>query len=128
MPSLIAEEMRRTYVAVRGVSQGAGITLVSRCDGYRATMACAQRCVLVLGDRNFNHDEIRPVFHIPNDEMARALGKLSETFSVALVDTVTDESGTRFVLIHKIPAGKPGEPATVPESEDNQGEMDLDEY
>jgi len=120
MPSLIAEEMRRAYLAQRGVSQGAGITLVSGCGGWMAKLDCAKRVELVFGNRYMNTSPDWPVCYIPNDEMARALAKLTETFSVALVDTITDDQGTRFVLIYKLPAAvKPcadaptGEPADV---------------
>jgi len=105
MPSLIAEEMRRAYLAQRGVSQGAGITLVSQCQGWVAKFECGRRCALVLGDRNWtDYGDARLTFVIPNEEMSRALAKLAENFSIALVDTVTDDQGTRFVLIHKVPA------------------------
>jgi hypothetical protein len=126
MPSLIAEEMRRSYLAQRGVSQGAGITLVSASQGWVARLDCAKRCALVLGERysaDFGEGEI---CGIPNEEMARALAKLSESFSVALVDTVTDDQGTRFVLIYKIPAAVKPEQEIAPDP--NQGSLDLDEY
>jgi hypothetical protein len=122
--SLLKTEMRRSCVAQRGVSQGAAITLVTCASGYRATFECAQKCASVLGNRGLvdyeTEGERLPVFFIYTEEMHRSLAKLAETFSVALVDTVTDDSGTRFALVWKI---APTRAAT-----ENQGGMDLDEY
>lgn len=137
MPSLIAEEMRRSYLAQRGVSQGAGITLVLHSQEWRATHDCAKRCEMILGERwSYDYGPAGAVVIIPNEEMSRALAKLAENFSIALVDTVTDDQGTRFVLIWKIPAvvrnevGGGFETALTPDP--NQGLLpissDLDDY
>ena len=104
MPSLIAEEMRRAYLAQRGVSQGAGITLVSVSQGWMGRLDCAKRVEMIFGNRFMNTSPDWPACYIPNEDMSRALAKLAENFSIALVDTVTDDQGTRFVLIHKVPA------------------------
>lgn len=135
--SLLHDEMRSTYRAQRGISQGAGITLVSRSGGYGASFECATRCSQILGNRSFQDygekPESIPVFTIPTEELHRSIMKLSETFSVALVDLASDETGSRFVLIWKILSRAEslavfaGE-ATPVVADANQGELDLDEY
>lgn len=100
--SLLTQEMRRTYAAQRGVSQGAHITLAASHSGYGARFECARRCVEVLGDRNLSDYGAGPVFHIPTEDLHSSITKLAETFSVALVDSVIDEQGSRFVLVWKI--------------------------
>lgn len=99
--SLLLQEMRRTYAAQRGVSQGASITLAAVSGGFQARFECAEKCKSVLDSRWLSTLGI-PVFSIPVEEVHRSITKLAETFSVALVDTVTDETGTRFVLVWKI--------------------------
>lgn len=121
--SLILEEMRRAYVAQRGVSQGAGITLICRSGGWEARFDCAKRSALVLGERGW------PCYFIGNEEMARALSELTKSFSVALVDTVTDESGTRFVLIHKVMASASKEVTEpLPDPAQELLSMNVDDY
>lgn len=104
--SLVTETMRRTYAAQRGVSQGAHITLTSTALGYQARFECAKRAATVLGDRYLEehgrNSESIPLLTIPLEEMHRAITKLAESYSVALVDTVTDERGSRFVLVWRI--------------------------
>lgn len=113
---LLQEEMRRHYAAQRGVSQGAGVTLTAVSGGYEARFDCATRAAKVLGDRNLRDYAGVPLLLIPTDELHAAITKLSHTFSVALVDTTTDDTGTRFVLVWRI---APRVPDTVP---------NLDEY
>lgn len=129
--SLLLEEMRRSYRAQRGVSQGAAITLVSRSGGYTASFECAIRCSQILGTRNLtdraDNGERMPVLKISTEDLHRAITKLSEAFSVALVDTASDENGTRFVLVWKI-TPKQENPVSADASKDNQGLTDLDEY
>lgn len=96
--SLLLQEMRRTYAAQRGVSQGASITLAAVSGGFQARFECATRASQVLGDRNMRD----AILHIPLEDSYKSIMRLAETFSVALVDTVTDDSGTRFVLVWKI--------------------------
>lgn len=98
--SLLLQEMRRTYAAQRGVSQGASITLAAVSGGFQARFECAEKAARVIGDRNLTSSG--NLLHIPLDEAHKSITKLAETFSVALVDTVTDECGTRFVLVWKI--------------------------
>lgn len=100
MSSLILDEMRRTYAAQRGVSQGASVTLTAVSGGFQARFDCARRCAAILGDQNY--DRITDIIFIPTEEVCASIQKLSQTLSVALVDTTTDETGTRFVLVWKI--------------------------
>lgn len=129
MSSLVLTESRKSYAAQRGVSQGAAITLIAASGGYAARFECTIRAALVLGDRNLTNHGF-PAMLIPTEDVHRAITKLAQTFSVALVDTVTDEAGTRFVLVWKIvpraePVGLPEE-VTVDVS---QGLLPtLDEY
>jgi hypothetical protein len=98
---LVHQEMRRTYAAQRGVSQGASVTLAAVSGGFAARFECARRCEQVLGNRGWQ-DDSRTIFLIPTQDLHSAISALSETLSVALVDTVTDENGTRFVLVWRI--------------------------
>lgn len=145
--SLLHTEMRSAYRAQRGVSQGAGITLVSRSGGYSAFFECATRCSQILGNRQLENrgsdSEPIQVYTIPTEDLHRSITKLSEMFSVALVDLATDENGSRFVLIWKIPAkienpnisslhfNEDGsvtvEGMSIP-VDPNQGVFNLDEY
>lgn len=102
--SAAVHETRRNYAAQRGVSQGAAITLVAISNGFQARFNCATRCAEILGHRNFDDYGSLPLFFIPMSDVYRSLIKLSETLSIALVDTVTDDQGTRFALVWKIPA------------------------
>jgi hypothetical protein len=127
--SLIPQETRRSYAAQRGVSQGASITLTSVSGGYQALLDCARKCALVLGTRHLDGERLL----IPTEELHRSITKLAETFSVALVDTTTDETGTRFVLVWKIqPRANgvvvPADEAATVQPDPNQGSLDLDEY
>lgn len=115
--SQILSETRRTYAAQRGVSQGASITLFFSSGGFSARFECAKRAASVLGSRHYS-DFLHPHILIPTEELHKSIMRLSEEFSIALVDTVTDEKGTRFVLVWKItPQGKKEEVA-----------LDLDQY
>lgn len=125
MSYLIHDTMRRTYAAQRGVSQGAHITLfAAAAGGYTARFECATRAAGVLGSRNLSGDPKCPVLLIPTEDLHRSITKLAETFSIALVDTVTDDQGgTRFALVWKIsPTRKAKEQLLT------IGESDLDEY
>lgn len=145
MSYLVTETMRRTYAAQRGVSQGAHITLTSTALGYQARFECAKRAATVLGDRYLEeygrNGESIPLLTIPLEEMHRAITKLAESYSVALVDTVTDERGSRFVLVWRIAPTKallhPEVVEAIEKKEtdrllvlagNNQGADPLDEY
>jgi hypothetical protein len=115
---LLTQEMRRTYAAQRGVSLGASVTLAAVSGGFAARFECARRCSAILGTRNLDNE----ILLIPMEDIHKSILKLTETLSVALVDTVTDDKGTRFVLVWKItPTRKAVEVLAVPTDE-------LDEY
>lgn len=126
--SQVLDESRRSYATQRGVSQGASITLTAVSGGFQARFDCAKRAAAILGDRNLTDfatpPESLPTLLIPTEELHRSITKLAERYSVALVDTVTDANGTRFVLVWKI----------LPRGAENQGnsvkgeEVNLDEY
>ncbi len=141
--------MRKTHAAVRGVSQGAAVTLFLASGGFQATLGCAKACADVLGEKHLTDygmkGEHLPVFTIPTEEVQKSLAKLSETLSIALVDTVTDENGTRFVLLWRIGSttkakeleedssapdrlGTPTHPDEVEELIAATASEDLDEY
>lgn len=122
MNSIILDEMRRTYAAQRGVSQGASVTLTAVSGGFQARFDCARRGAAILGSRNFYNVD-PPSLLIPTDEVFVSVQKLSQTLSVALVDTTTDETGTRFVLVWKILP----KPDLVPVATATE-EYNLDEY
>lgn len=134
--SLLHDTMRRTYAAQRGVSQGAHITLAASSGGYTARFECATRAASILGSRNLSGDPKTPVLLIPTEDLHRSITKLAETFSIALVDTVTDDQGgTRFALVWKIMPTKAMLPALLDDAmklfteKANQGnEVNLDEY
>jgi hypothetical protein len=125
--SLLIQEMRRTYAAQRGVSQGASVTLAAVSGGWAARFECAKRCSAILGTRNLENE----ILLIPMEDIHKSILKLAESLSVALVDTVTDDKGSRFVLVwHITPTRKElpvipamGETVTSEEVEDA-----LDEY
>jgi len=113
--SFVLEETRRSYALQRGVSQGASITLIAKSGGYEARFDCARKCAATLGDRHLEDGR----YLIPTEELHRSITKLAERYSVALLDTVTDEHTTRFVLVWKIlPRGPESVEATT----------NLDEY
>jgi hypothetical protein len=131
--SLLMDEMRSAYRAQRGISQGAGITLVSRSGGYSASFGCAEKCAHILGSRNLEDRSGLPFFKIYTEDLHTSITKLAEQFSVALVDLVTDDKGSRFVLVWKIPSR--AESAFLPDqkteevvADPNQSTFDLDEY
>lgn len=135
MSCLVTTESRRAYAAQRGVSQGAHITLMASSGGYQARFECAKHCIDTLGAREYEGSGSHVL--IPTENLHKCITKLAERFSVALLDTVTDEDGTRFVLIWKIqPTTKapvyflaPGEAEkTVTLGAIIPNEINLDEY
>lgn len=118
--ALVLDEMRRTYAAQRGVSQGAALTLAAHIGGYQARFECAKRCAEILGDRHLEqHGDGIALYHIPLEELHRSITKLALTYSVALVDTVTDEQGSRFVLVWRINPPSRAAATAQPESLDD---------
>ena len=111
--SLVTEESRRVYLAQRGVSQGASITLTAGSAGYSARHECALKCAEILGTRHFRDNPAK--LTIPTEDLHRAITKLAESHSVALVDTVTDDNGTRLVLVWRILPTRSVAKAVLPE-------------
>lgn len=106
--SQVLDETRRSYAAQRIASRGAAITLCPKSAGYEARFDCATRAAEILGTRHLTDyatpPERLPILTIPWDDTYKAIQKLAERYSVALIETVTDEGGTRFVLVWKIDA------------------------
>jgi hypothetical protein len=125
---LLTQERRRTYAAQRGVSLGASVTLAAVSGGWAARFDCARRCSAILGTRNLENE----ILFIPMEDIHKSILKLTETLSVALVDTVTDDKGSRFVLVWKIvPTTRkelPVIPATGETITSEEVEDALDEY
>lgn len=98
--SLFLEAKRDSYRAQRIASHGASVTLVASAGAYVAQFDCAHKVASVLGTREMTDlgDGVVQLA-IPMDEVNRALVALSQRYSVALVDTITDANGSRFVLV-----------------------------
>jgi hypothetical protein len=87
------------------------VTLLAGCGEYVALFECATRISKALGSHGLEDmgDGLLgtiPRYRIPFGEMAAALAKLTELYSVALVD-VDEES--RFVLIVRLNVKVPEE-------------------
>jgi hypothetical protein len=122
---LLTQEMRRTYAAQRGVSQGASVTLAAVSGGFAARFECARRCAAILRTRNLEND----VLLIPMEDIHKSILKLTETLSIALVDTMTDDKGSRFVLVWRItPTTRKELPVIPATGETITSEDALDEY
>lgn len=98
--SLFLETKRESYRAQRVASHGASLTLVAGAGAYVAQFDCAHKVASVLGTREMTDlgDGVVQL-SIPMDEVNRALVALAQKYSVALVDTITDSNGSRFVLV-----------------------------
>lgn len=98
---------RPTYAQQRSASSGAAITLISYPGEYRAEFECATRCAEILGDRALTDlgdgilDNI-PCFRIPTEDLFSALTKLSQRFSIALVEYTLTRNGGMFVCLWRI--------------------------
>lgn len=104
--SLFSDTKKESYRAQRQTSQGAGITLVNGIGCYHATFECATRIAAILGNRGLSDAgdglyESIPRYIIPLEELNEALLKLSQKYSVALIDLASD-TPTRFVLVWRI--------------------------
>lgn len=83
------EEMRK-------VSCGASISLLSTCFGFVCYAACAEKAIPLVGHLGKMFDSAKePLFDTPFpnlfirlENMQRALGLLSEQYSVALIDVL----------------------------------------
>lgn len=102
--STLEETKRQGYSRHRHASAGAAITLLCGCGEYVALFECAKRISTVLGTRELEDIgdglmESIPRYRIRLEDMAGALAKLTEQYSVALVDMGSD---SQFVLVWRI--------------------------
>jgi len=103
----MTELKRQGYRLQRTASHGAAITLVSRCNEYAAMFECATKCAQVLGERAMEDLgdgilEVIPYYRIPTEELYAALQKLSQRFSIALVEYAFTRQGGQFVTLWRI--------------------------
>lgn len=103
MSSLFLQTKHATYRAIRAASQGASISLVNGAGEYVAHGNCAISIATALGGKGTHLAEGWTEYRIPIEEMLSALMKLSQKHSVALLDVVCGEEGSRFVCVWKIP-------------------------
>jgi hypothetical protein len=109
--SALLDVKKQSYALQRAASHGAGITLVSGCGAFSASFDCAKHIASVLGNRELKDAgdgifEVIPTYAIPTAELHAALTKISNRFSIALVECVVTERGSQFVLLWKIPAAE----------------------
>lgn len=117
--SQFSDIQRRKYTIIRGASQGADISLVTAYDGFHAGFECAARVAEVLGFSGLKNwgSESDPVmqYTIPLTQMPKACEKLSQRFSIALLDQLPNEKGNiAWGLIWKIKRGEGGTMADAP--------------
>ncbi len=98
--SLLSEANATAYRLLKAASQGASLSLVSGFNRFIAYGEDAAKIAKVLGSRDYENG----VLSIPTEDMSSALTKLTATYSVALLDIVSDSNSTRHVLVWKIPA------------------------
>lgn len=108
------ETKRQGYQLQRSASNGAAITLVSCAGEFRALFECASRCAELLGDRELKDlgdgiFDVVPSYRILTEELLSSLQKLTQRFSVALVEYAQTKTGGRFVCLWRInpPAQQP---------------------
>ncbi len=101
--SLFHNAKKSSYQSIRAASQGASISLFPARGAYAAMFGCATACARILGDRNLTTEDKIPHYLFPKEDIYSALGRLSQHYSVALLDTACDEQGPRFVLLWKLP-------------------------
>ncbi len=105
---------RSAHIKQRAASNGAAITLVADSESFHASFECATRIAQVLGTRDLKDlgdgllDEI-PSYKIPLEDLESALQRLSQRFTIALVDYISSKYEGKYVLLWKIiPAAAPG--------------------
>lgn len=125
MSSLFLDTKLSTYRAVRAASQGASISLFHAAGEYVAMSHCAMSVASVLGGKGTHIADGWTEYRIPTAEMLSALMKLSQKHSIALLNVVCGDEGSRFVLVWKIPACAATEPEKISEP---QPKDDLDGY
>lgn len=111
--SPFAQEAHRGYAAMRQAAPQATLHLLAGASYYMARFNCAKVCGSLLDSRRLqDHGEGYFTYAIPMEEMHSALQRLSQQHSIALLDTMTDAAGTRFVCIWKIERAAAPAPST----------------
>jgi len=119
MSSLFHSTKLSSYRAIRGASQGASVSLLHGCGEYVATFACAVSIASALGTQATDEAGV-PTYRVPLEDVATVCAKLAQRFSVALIEVVCDGTGSRFILLWKIPA--------VPVADLNPVSLDPNDY
>lgn len=120
MSSLFLDAKQHTYRQLRAASQGASISLFHAAGEYVAMSNCAISVATVLGGKGTHLAEGWTEYRIPTDDMLSALMKLSQKHSIALLDVVCGEEGSRFVCIWKIPVCGSAEPQKISETQPDE--------
>lgn len=102
--NLFLQAKRASYRAIRAASHGASISLLYGLGGYKARFECAEKAEVVLGNRNSETVDEVLSHYIPLPDMQKALEKLSQRHSIALVDV---HEGM-FVLVWRVEAAVKG--------------------
>ena len=107
MSSPFSDIQKKKYKIIRGASHGTDISLVSAYDGFHAGFECAEKVAKVLGPAGMRDwgtkSEPLPSYVIPLEQMQKACEKLSQHYSIALLDQLPNEKGNiAWGLIWKI--------------------------
>lgn len=103
MTAPYTELQQKKYRIIRGASHGADLSLVSSYDGYHAAYDCAEKLSKVLGDAGRKDFGGVPAYVVPLSEMPRACEKLSEQYSIAILDQLpNDKNNLAWGLVWKI--------------------------
>ena len=115
MPSSqFAEIQKKKHRIVRSSSHGADISLVAAYDGFHAGFECATKVAEVLGPAGLKEWSDVQSYVIPLADMPKACEKLSQKYSIALLDQLPNEKGNiAWGLIWKIRRGDGGPIASI---------------
>jgi len=106
-----AQQKEATWLAMRKVSLGADVTLVSGAFAFTASFKCAEKLAPLVGrlgtyaDLGDGIEWNMPTLEIPLASMVGALKAITEQFSVALVDVMpsTERMRAGFVTFCLVP-------------------------
>lgn len=108
-PAPYTELQQKKYRIIRSASHGADLSLVSSYDGYHAAYDCAEKLSKVLGDAGRKDFGGVPAYVVALADMPRSLEKLSEQYSVAILDQLpNDKNNLAWGLVWKIRRGGSG--------------------
>ncbi len=94
---------QKKYRSIRSASHGADLSLVSSYNGFHAAYGCAEKVAKVLGAAGLKDFSGVPLYVIALKEMPKACEKLSEVYSVALIDqSSNDKNDISWGLVWKI--------------------------